>query len=66
MSRGTISNSGSGFINQKLGKRMNRKQQLAKSYLAGHPRIAVAKTLRTRIPKKGTSRLHSGGTDRRS
>lgn len=57
------------FINQKLGKRMNRKQQLAKSYLAGHPRIAVAKTLGTiRQPtdKKGASRLRSTGADRRS
>ncbi len=56
MSRGRISNSGSGFINQKLGKRMNRKQQLAKSYLAGQRRSTYPATVNARLPKKGISR----------
>ncbi len=52
------------FINQKLGKRMSRKQQMAKSYLAGHRPAARMSTVR--LPKKGPSRLHSAGADRRS
>lgn len=42
------------FINQKLGKRVSRKQQLAKSYLAGHRPAARIST--ARLPKKGLSR----------
>lgn len=42
------------FLNQKLGKRVSRRFDLLKSQLAIHP--AGAKTLSSRLPKKGASR----------
>jgi hypothetical protein len=44
------------FLNQKLGKRVNRRLDLLKAQLAGRKRSNISGTPDLRIPKRGTSR----------
>lgn len=44
------------FLNQKLGKRTNRRLDLLKSQLAGRKHVTTPPTPDLRIPKKGASR----------
>lgn len=44
------------FLNQKLGKRMNRKFSLLKAQLAGQRAFSRSEPLDQRLPKKGVSR----------
>jgi hypothetical protein len=44
------------FLNQKLGKRVNRRLDLLKAQLAGRKRSDISGTPDLRIPKRGTSR----------
>jgi hypothetical protein len=51
------------FLNQKLGKRFSRRQDLLKSKIRAGEDGRAARAVDTRLPKKGSSRQHkrSGG-----